>query len=589
MRMARAPAAAIRRASGRSYEDSSPYKVLSQLSQGHTVAQEVGFFKRSWVEPKSVLDQAMVARLCTGKYRTTWKEAALMKDPISLVQYTQLLQKVRPKTIFDLGTCGGGSALWFADQCRALNLDTTVVTIDIEDLRAEKVKDLMALDPKILFFKGDAFKVDELLKAAEQKGFVLEHPWLVAEDCHLDSLPLMTQFRLAGMRAGDYWVFEDTHIKNPDEAGMSAETEYSTGNFAWGKYQQLCWAMTSFPDEYVVDSELQDFFGHNGSLLVNSILKQVDPPCETVPSTAIVCYSTATELEEAKNAIEKALGEHGLCLLRAKGKVEPAELLPALEHAAGIMQMINYGEVGGTDLRNKAHGSDFIFSSEFPSFSHIPPHHELLYTPHAPQRIGFVCLSKPESGGDTTVFDSRRALDVLKAQAEQCAHHRELFHRVSRDRLCYSRVFDRNSWSQLFGSEASAAVQLASEMGYEASFLTDSVCDKLRVVYTPNIICPDTGALQVSAGAQGRIAYDVFYRDPSATASHEIFWESDKQPLKDADLMKLLAAYAQCRVFFQWQNEGDAILLNNKLFAHGRMPYRGKRKVAIVMGNVETK
>lgn len=392
VRMARATRTSLflqRWASGRSYEDSSPYKVLSQVPQAET--DEIGFFKRHWVEPKSVLDQTMVARLCTGKYRTTWKEAALMKDPISLVQYSQLLQKVRPKTIFDLGTCGGGSALWFSDQCRALGLgDTTVVTIDIQDLRPEQVKNLMAEDGNILFLEGDAFKVDELLEAAECQGFALEHPWLVAEDCHLDTLPLMTQFRLAGMRAGDYWVFEDTHIKNPDEAGMSAETQYSTGQFAWGKYQQLCWAMTSFPEEYVVDTQLQDFFGHNGSLLVNSILKQVDPPCETVPSAAILHYSNAAELEEAKGEIDAALREHGLCLLRANSKVEPAELLPALERAA-IFETINYAQAGGTDLRPVAYGSEFIFSSEFPSASHIPPHHELLYTPYAPERIGFVC------------------------------------------------------------------------------------------------------------------------------------------------------------------------------------------------------
>ena len=34
---------------------------------------------------------------------------------------------------------GGGSALWFADQCRALRLPTRVVTLDIDDMRAPEV------------------------------------------------------------------------------------------------------------------------------------------------------------------------------------------------------------------------------------------------------------------------------------------------------------------------------------------------------------------------------------------------------------------------------------------------------------------
>ena len=79
-----------------------------------------------------------------------------MKDPISLVQYQMLLAKLQPRTIFDLGTCGGGSAIWLADQCRAMGLDTIVVTMDIEDLRPQHVKDYMARDEKILFLEGDA-------------------------------------------------------------------------------------------------------------------------------------------------------------------------------------------------------------------------------------------------------------------------------------------------------------------------------------------------------------------------------------------------------------------------------------------------
>ena len=35
---------------------------------------------------------------------------------------------------------GGGSALWFADQCRALRLNTKVITLDIVDMRAAEAE-----------------------------------------------------------------------------------------------------------------------------------------------------------------------------------------------------------------------------------------------------------------------------------------------------------------------------------------------------------------------------------------------------------------------------------------------------------------
>ena len=193
----------------RSFDDTSPYAKLVEQATGSQPAQlgdMISFFDRQWFEPFSVLDLAFVQHLCTGKYRTTWKNTGLMKDPVSLVQYTQLLQKVRPKTIFDLGTCGGGSALWLADQCRALGLaDTIVVSIDIQDMRPEDVKARMRADANILFFESDAFQVASLVERVRSRGEApLAHPWLVSEDCHLDAFPLMVQFRSAGMRPGDY-------------------------------------------------------------------------------------------------------------------------------------------------------------------------------------------------------------------------------------------------------------------------------------------------------------------------------------------------------------------------------------------------
>ena len=67
--------------------------------------------------------------------------------------------------------------------------------MDILDLRPEPVRKLMDEHPNILFIQGDAFEVPSLVAKVRSNGIPLAHPWLVSEDCHLDSFPLVTQFR----------------------------------------------------------------------------------------------------------------------------------------------------------------------------------------------------------------------------------------------------------------------------------------------------------------------------------------------------------------------------------------------------------
>ena len=394
-------------------------------------------------------------------------------------------------------------------------------------------------------------------------------------------------------------------MEGPDEAGQSAETEeYTTGNFGVGKYMQLCWAMTAFPHEYAVDAELQDLFGSNGSLLVNSVLKQVDPPGETVPSKAVVQYSNAAELEAATHQIEAAIQEHGACLLRYRGDecASLPALVPALSRAAGISQPIDYAKAGGTDVRPAVEGlstgAGAIYATDFPPTSSIPAHYELLYTPQSPDRIGFVCLVKPDLGGETTIFDGKSAMDALTEGAARCKLHTKLLERiVSGDRLSYRRILTPPSaqheiatttitdWNPLFGDVGpSEALELARKMGFEAELLSTG---ELQIDYAHEVLCPLTGGLKTSACAQKDIVYEVFYRDGTTGSHKEISWESDGVPLTNEDVLIMSGAFAQSRVFFKWDRPGDAIFLDNQRFAHGRMPYRGNREIGVFVGNTK--
>jgi len=220
----------------------------------------------------SVFDLAMVQRLMVGKYNNYWQGEPLMKDAVALDLYSRLMARQRPGTTFDLCTCGGGSALWFSSQARALGLSTTILTCDIQDLRSATSREQMDQAGNIRFLVGDLNDGEGLFKAAASLGFDLPKPWLIAEDCHLDTKAILACFE-GRKTTGDYIFFEDTHPLHPDGAYMHAEDpdNYVTGAFPVEKYRLMEEAMLAAGDEWGVDCSIQDAYGYNRAAFINSV------------------------------------------------------------------------------------------------------------------------------------------------------------------------------------------------------------------------------------------------------------------------------------------------------------------------------
>jgi alpha-ketoglutarate-dependent taurine dioxygenase len=61
----------------------------------------------------------------------------------------------------------------------------------------------------------------------------------------------------------------------------------------------------------------------------------------------------------------------------------------------------------------------------------------------------------------------------------------------------------------------------------------------------------------------------------------------DGTPIEDSVMAEILAVYRELEVVFPWQ-EGDAVVLDNLLTAHGRNAYTGERRLLVAMGEMKS-
>ncbi len=192
--------------------------------------------------PRSEVDGAtMVMSQGTGEC-LTWKGQPLFKTVFDLALYAMILWEVKPKTVIELGSGSGASAVWLADHLKCYGLEGRVLSLD---LRAP------SLDyDGVTFMTGDCERIAEALPADLLSG--LPHPWVAVEDAHVNVLGVLSHLH-GFSRPGDCLIVEDSTIKT-DALDSFAER---------------------FPGCYQLDTHYTDFFGRNATSCFDSIFVRI--------------------------------------------------------------------------------------------------------------------------------------------------------------------------------------------------------------------------------------------------------------------------------------------------------------------------
>lgn len=193
-----------------------------------------------------------------GTMRYEWRGVLCNKNPFDLALYPMLLWREKPKTIVEIGSKEGGSALWLHDVCTRFGLGTRVVSIDIN--QRAKVK-----REGIEFHHGDGRNLSTVLTADKMAS--LARPLLVIEDAdhhYLTTLAVL-QFFDKLLRRGEYMLIEDGICNS---FGNEA-------NYDGGPNRAVAEFLADAADRYQVDESYCDFFGYNATWNTNGYIKRV--------------------------------------------------------------------------------------------------------------------------------------------------------------------------------------------------------------------------------------------------------------------------------------------------------------------------
>jgi cephalosporin hydroxylase len=187
-----------------------------------------------------------------------YKGVALQKNPFDLAIYSRLISESRPRTIVEIGSKAGGSALWFADQCRNFGVDSNIISVDLVPVTAVS-------DPRIKFLQGDAEHLAETLQVDWSKDLV--RPLLVIDDAshYAKTSMAIASFFHPLLDSGDYFVIEDGIISD-----LYPE---ACPNYSSGPHQAIRYLIKNYPDKYAIDRGLCDMFGYNVTWCTNGFLR----------------------------------------------------------------------------------------------------------------------------------------------------------------------------------------------------------------------------------------------------------------------------------------------------------------------------
>ncbi|MBW2060385.1 MAG: class I SAM-dependent methyltransferase [Deltaproteobacteria bacterium] len=159
-----------------------------------------------------IIDQFHRLYYDAGKLRKTWVDTfwlgvPILKCPLDLWIYQEIIFEKRPDVIIESGTASGGSALFLASMCDLVN-NGKVITIDIEDRKDRPQHE------RIVYLLGSSISKEIV---SQVKGLISDKDKVMVildSDHHKEHVLNEIRIYHKLLTKGNYLIVEDTNINN---------------------------------------------------------------------------------------------------------------------------------------------------------------------------------------------------------------------------------------------------------------------------------------------------------------------------------------------------------------------------------------
>jgi len=222
-------------------------------------------------------------------------------------------------------------------------------------------------------------------------------------------------------------------------------------------------------------------------------------------------------------------------------------------------------------------------STEYPADQSILLHNENAYSSTWPLKIWFYAVKPAQKGGETPIADSRSVLKRIPPKIKE---------RFINKGIVYVRNYDNTldlPWQVVFQTESRSEVEdfcrhadIAFEWKGNNQLVTRQRCPAIaRHPKTGEWVWFNQAHL-FHVSSLPVAARELLLRTYKEEDLPRNAYYGDGSPIEVSIMDEIRAIYEQEAISFPWQ-EGDILMLDNMLTAHGRNPYGGERKIVTAM------
>lgn len=288
-----------------------------------------------------------------------------------------------------------------------------------------------------------------------------------------------------------------------------------------------------------------------------------------------------------RELLEKYLLKHGGILFRdflLRGTGASTAVEGFKRFITGVSgELLEYSEP--TSPRSQVSGNIYT-STDYPAHQSIFLHNETSYRQNWPLHIFFLCQLPAQQGGETPLADTRKIYERIDPAIRE---------RFRQKQVLYVRNFGDGMglpWQTVFQTtEKEVVEQYCRKSGIAWEWKSGNRL-RTRTVRPAIVSHPTTGEMLwfnhmtfwhvTTLEPKLRNALLAVYEE--ADLPNNAYY-GDGTPIEHSVLDELRQAYTEETRVFPWQ-QGDILMLDNMLTAHGRRPFAGPRQILTGMSRL---